>query len=1812
MANLGTLWFGADIDLTQLKQKIGQGNKDILDALKLNYDPQSYQQMVSKLKSDLSKEDFRIKITTDTTSVRQSVQSTLNSIAGGAAAPKVDLSGMKGVAGMRRDLISLTESVVLQTEKVRNLKQEWSRLSQLHGKESIQAKNAYSAYRNASDVLALLKTNQGLLGVDIRRNTLAQSELNKQTKEAAKAARQWNSDHLRLNTTLAGGIHVSTQLGSALSSLFAIDAARQFLGNVIEIGGQLEKQRISIGAILGDTVKANHLFEQIKGLALKSPFGVVELDQYTKQLSAYGFKYSELFDTTKRLADISAGAGTDIGRLTLALGHVRSATYLTGITLRQFSMNNIPMLKMLADYYTEVEKKAVSTAEVQKRISKRHVSYEDVIEQIRRLTNEGGMFYNMQEKISESVAAKFKNLRDAMDIMYGEVAESFVGDMLKDLASVLLKTTRHWKEIALVMGAAGVSFAISKARIGLTTAALQGNTSATLRQIMTDKQLIANKLRAAQAYRTLTSQENIQIASSNRLTVADLRQAMATENLTKEDVLRLVALKRLKIAQAMHLVGVNGITAAEIRAAAAAGKWKTALAGLQMSLKNAFMGMGRGTLATMAIMAGTELYMAYNTWKSRIDDKAKEMTDVIKSRINDLRKIQKSIQTEGMPKESTELKNRIGDMKQVLANSEAYTKTLDEQLNKTSDLPTQYNLLAKAIENAAEKNRQMLQYQDDIADLIKASSVYAGKSFGAKLGQGMRYFFNDDITQNMAQTLDAYKDLRYVIDGAWEFKDAIKGVVEEMLASNEVSEDFKNQLRNSPFEEQVRLLAESEYWDVLKSKVIAQNPLFANFADKIQKASNGVTDRWKEIVDDDIPRMIKRQAALRIMTEKDFNKWCLENIDDFKMMLDGINDQLDIKEPSIRKRLKRLFYDYVRFGNLAGNIAAEGAVIGGNIFDESLQKLLDDEELAEIREETKKDNNKDAQLEAAKTRLQEYKAFLSEYKKYIEIYDKQKAINVLEKLFPNLKDDNGKFIGGQLIDNYSVMLDKLRDSLAMTSEARKKFANEINKTKADTLFDREKEAVKQNADAMTEYVKRMEEQWKLYRSLLKKSGGNKEFAAMAFNENGSVWDDVSKKMLERFNQRGQELGVMPVMFHWNMNEKEMKQALVNADGVVQDELVKLAQEIQKVIRGNYTRFLEDSASAYEKSLTAAQKLVELERQRQELINQRDNDNDQSPAKQKGWNTQIAAIDREIASQRWEAFKETEDFGRIFANLDNISTSTLENMRRKLLAELPAINENVEAVKALYEALDKINEKLQQRNPFSTIFNSAQQASRLRQLSSDWFKNGRTSFTPNAQSAKYYGLQADKKYTREEINDLIKNASEDFAGGIEGLAAEFKAVQDVLQPVIDLFDALGDTSLSNFFSMGSNALGAASQVAGGLNALGLESAAPYAAAAAAGLSVVSSLFAMQDAAIQEEIEASKQRQKEMENLTKSLERVLDRSLSGIYGLTGTSKQVSKLTNQTNSMKSYDAFRQMLAKTTGTNYEGYGSDIEAIEAAIKSGKDYELMRASLVAQQYELERQLRSEESKKKSDSGVIEDLKQQIEEMKDEIENFALDMAKTLYSIDVKSWAESFGDALFEAWQKGEDGAKAFKKKATEILAEVTKSIVVQSIIGEALKPVQKYIAKAMDETSGELEPVSFAQGLINVLEPIVTPLVNTVDTVLDTVDAALKGKGYDSMKDLDTSSSTSAGIKSITENTADLLSSYINAIRADVSVQRVDISAIRISVEALAQRNMLTVTQERHLENIASYTKRNAEASEAILKVLNDASLDQSRGFYMR
>ena len=1828
MANLGTLWFGADIDLTALKNKISQGNQSVLDALKMNYDPASYTQMVNKLKSELAKETFEIKIDTNAQQIRQQLNQSVSSISNSANAPILNMSGLSGIQKMKGSMADLTETIVLQREKVKNLWEEYKRVQQTFGKGTVQAQAAKASWKSAADSLFMMRTNAGLLGVDIKRATLSSAALKEQMKQNAEAAKQWNSDHMRLNATLAGGIHVSTQLGSALSSLFAIDAARQFLGNVIEIGGQLEKQRISIGAILGDTVKANHLFEQIKGLALKSPFGVVELDQYTKQLSAYGFKYNELYDMTKRLADISAGAGQDIGRLTLALGHVRSATYLTGITLRQFSMNNIPMLKMLAEYYTELEKRVVTTAEVQQRISKRQVSYEDVIEQIRRLTNEGGMFYNMQEKISESLAARYKNLKDAMDIMYGEMAEGFVGDALKELANILLKTTRHWKEIATVMGIAAAAFMYSKIKIGLTTVTMQGNTAATLKQIMADKQLAASQLRVAGYTRTLTAAEQAQIATSGRLTASDITMAIATKQLTKDELLNAIALKEVEKAEAQALVTTGLLTQAELDAALATDAWKLRLNTLGQSIKRAFMGIGSGTLATLGLMVGTELYMAWDQWNQRIDDKSKEMKDLIKSRIIDLQKMQKSLDETGAPKDTTELKARIQEMKQVLADSESYTKTIDEQLSKTSELPKQYEILAEAIEDVTEKSKKMLDAQDDAALLIKASKsdfklsdwpkslLLAATGNYSAAGSSLKkiydQMFDEDIVTNIQDVNDAYKDLRKTLESLYEFKEPLK----ELINDIDIPESVRSQLEKAPFEEQLRILAENGYWDKIEEKIKNTGKNFnmtekeiKTACEKLKSSFGNVADEWGEIADNDIKKMFDKLVEIRGGDEKEVRKWALDNIEDVRMLLDGVLDQANEKEPAIRKKFKRMFLDMLRFGVVANELKelAEGADVGASMFTtETTRKLLEEMEAANITEDTAdttdptKGDKKDKLLKEWQERFDALKAYYDEVQKYVKLgYDVESAMQKVKELGLG---DSSVFKGMDATrENYAKLLKDLREEIKKNESTidREKLDRRIAGALGDFDRDGTKEMMDKNVSIMKDYINQIESQWKLYRDVMKKTGGNQDVAQLAFVD-GRIWDDTAKILLDKFNKLGAERQIIPIEFRWDMNEAEFQEALKDIHGKTQDDLVALAMNIQKIIRGNYQNFVKETADAYGKSLSEQQKLNELIRERADLEDKLRHANTEE--QRKGYTIQIEAKNREIADQQWASFKETEDWGRIFGNLDKISKPTLRNMLTKLRAIAPSLNESVEATKALYEAIDKIEQKLSQKDPFGSFARSAKKVAAYGSILPQF--NGSKlddKIHIDKQTAKRLGLGDGTIGWTGTLQELVDKANEEQALLLDNLGNVMGLVGDLTKSFRDLFHVLGQGDWADA-AEGIGQVGDMVQNVMQGFASGGEAGAIIGFVTSV-IDLLKNQAELQDQFITDRINKLSAWSKEFQTFQNSIQRSLERSLGSVYTLRVNDKKLDELIEKLNFI---EYVKRERGKLGGVGNGISDETFAAYQRAKQTKTYYDSTYATLLAQRDLLRSQYSEESTRKNKDEEKLADYKDQINELSDQIKNFAYDMAKTLYDIDFKSWSEQLADALVSAWAAGESGAEAYKKKVSEILRDLGAKIIAERFVAKALEPIMDEFLAQYESDNGVLTEKGMA--ILGKMYDAGERLQEATNDFMDGINEVARQRGAD-LKDA-SSSSTSSSIKSITESTADILASYMNAIRADVSVNRAMIAQYYPQfLNAVGQVSVLSQTQVTLQTQIAANTLRNADAADKIFNLLHGIAPD---GTYVR
>lgn len=252
--------------------------------------------------------------------------------------------------------------------------------------------------------------------------------------------------------------NVMESLGGKLKTVFGLTAIQRYVNEIVKVRKEFELQNRALQAILMDANKANTIWDKTVALAVQSPFTVKQLVTYTKQLAAYRIESDKLYDTTKMLADVSAGLGVDMDRLILAYGQVRAASFLRGTELRQFTEAGIPMLEELAKRFSDLEGKTVSVGEVFSRISKRMVSFNDVAEVFKNLTQEGGTFYRMQEIQAETLYGQLSNLRDAMDIMFNEIGKANDG-VLKNTVSILRSIISNFREWAALLKIVGLSLA---------------------------------------------------------------------------------------------------------------------------------------------------------------------------------------------------------------------------------------------------------------------------------------------------------------------------------------------------------------------------------------------------------------------------------------------------------------------------------------------------------------------------------------------------------------------------------------------------------------------------------------------------------------------------------------------------------------------------------------------------------------------------------------------------------------------------------------------------------------------------------------------------------------------------------------------------------------------------------------------------------------------------------------------------------------------------------------------------------------------------------------------------------------------------------------------------------------------------------------------------------------------------------------------------------------------------------------------------------------------------------------------------------
>lgn len=347
---------------------------------------------------------------------------------------------------LKKQLGNISQDNVVNNRKMQQITVDNARAQEKITRETQKTAAAQQALNEklAREGRSQAAIQQEKLTREVLKTVAAQRRLNAATKDHSKLLGEL--------TTIAAGY-------------LSIRGAGQLLSSLVRVTGEFEMQKTTLSAMLGDMNQAESILTDIKGLAVESKFEYKELATYAKQLSAFSVPADEIFDTTKMLADISAGLGVGMDRIILAYGQVRSAAFLRGQEVRQFTEAGIPILDELARQFTEIEGRAVSAGEVFDKISKRLVPFEMVAKSFKEMTSEGGKFFEMQAIQAETLEGKISNLKDAYDIMMSEIGEAN-SSTLKGGVDMLRKLMENWKAIGDIITSLISGFGMYKATLG--------------------------------------------------------------------------------------------------------------------------------------------------------------------------------------------------------------------------------------------------------------------------------------------------------------------------------------------------------------------------------------------------------------------------------------------------------------------------------------------------------------------------------------------------------------------------------------------------------------------------------------------------------------------------------------------------------------------------------------------------------------------------------------------------------------------------------------------------------------------------------------------------------------------------------------------------------------------------------------------------------------------------------------------------------------------------------------------------------------------------------------------------------------------------------------------------------------------------------------------------------------------------------------------------------------------------------------------------------------------------------------------------
>lgn len=1561
-----------------------------------------------------------------------------------------------------------------------------------------------------------------------------------------------------------------SRLAQRTAVVFSFGAAKSFVEQIAEVRGQFELSERSLEAILQNKPKADEIFNKTVELAVKSPFRIKDLVDYTRQLSAYRIESDKLYDTTKRLADVSAGLGVDMGRLILAYGQVKAAAYLRGSEVRQFTEAGINMYGELQQYFKEVKGEAYTTAQIVDMISKRKVTFEDVEAIFQRMTDKGGTFYNMQEIQAETLQGKISNLKDAFDIMLNDIGKANEGTM-KGMVSWGTSMLYNWKALAEIgkalvpiLIALKVNSTFAKTSIGQAFSQASGT------GIVRYKALFVNSLNGMK--KALKDFGGLVKSSLSGIGVGLAIYAVAEVITTVYDKISKynenVRKAEEETIKAKGAIGALAGTYNELANAATNANGKLEGKDLEKNVED------RRTTLQKLIDAASKDGLTFkinvdsldanqlNATFSKVEKEYKDFIDSIEViRRNYAKNDAKNTWfTDGLDDDANDYKDAVIDalakssqMERVVANINANYKQATSTTKKYFD----------EIRAGQKDNESNIDYMTRMYELIKKINIAQGGSdykMPSFIGTSQADF--NDLIRAMNSVQDKAQELNSEFDAV--FGDLrkkysnnpikIQGVIDRIAAERDWSQYERDlayrhfginvYIDRSNMEKQVSwvddyindFFAKKKYGISLVVKEIDDDKAFEGFLGKGDQAAKAAKS-WKEVE--------KRLAAVGKNSPTITVDDTIRKI--FKAGEIGAN-QMVISVAKVRAKVREL----------KRAATQQALALGVNPFEVDAKK-----------NRTKQDK---AQRDILQERISLLKDMNSKYNELIKTESKETALSATRKYFKEAAQNVGWKASDILPDDASVAK-RIREIGSQYKELTKRgnafrISADIDLKVSEKEYNKLKDDISRNVnDAFS--------QMDLYKKL-KDEGMSDELIKSMFGDLTKSFDEVQEDINNEFNK----YIIKDYETHYGKDFTKW------GDKVIQrynSDLENTAEVIRKKFSGSDVEkeYLNQTQKLNQKikqdTTDTAQKLFKEYKQRLSDQLQLDRKyiadrtaimkNFSDPETQKKLLDNIDLdYKKKTGENTWKDFKNSDMYVRLFDNLDKVSSKALDAMAERLQQLRTELRDlDPTELKTIAEQINKVNEVRNSRNPFKAFTSGLKE---MIKANKDLKESGgvdkyvelnglRADLTSKLQNQNAYVESLEQEY-----NELTKNkdANENVVTTLKLKLATNKSIRDSLKSQLNLTDEqiakLGTIMTEE------------------------EQAKAKFSKSVTDITDVVSTMANSFNALFEALSGSDANLENTLNVVSSIGQAVGSYYSGNYagvvsGAMGALTGVAKLFSNEGKIDKEIARQERAVNSLQHAYEKLK---KSMDDAFDTQKLYEYNQKSVDAlkkQQKAYQAMINAERGRKKPDEGKIQEWEQQIDDLNTTIKELGESMTEALGGFgsqsNYKSAAEAFSEAWVDAFNEGSDALEALNNKFDEYFNTMLTKQLMNRATSKYIQPILEAFDKAVSEgseggnngldvTKKELE------GIKELKDKNLALFNEYAKNLMDVLN--VKPAGSSNI------SALQQGIQSVTESTAQALESILNSLRYYVATQQADVRIIRDTLLEKLGNSINAITQD--------------------------------------